>query len=158
MTVSDESRRLATIAALAADEKLGRNIAVIDVSDVLAISDAFVLASADNERQVAAIVQEVEDELTAAGAEPIRREGNRENRWVLLDYGGVVVHIQRDTEREFYGLDRLYRDCPLIEVEGIDPPDRPGTWTEDDVDTRQVASIDEIPLAAEEPRELDEEY
>lgn len=158
MTVSDESRRLATIAALAADEKLGRNIAVIDVSDVLAISDAFVLASADNERQVAAIVQEVEDELTAAGAEPIRREGNRENRWVLLDYGGVVVHIQRDTEREFYGLDRLYRDCPLIEVEGIDPPERPGTWTEDDVDTRQVASIDEIPLAAEEPRELDEEY
>lgn len=158
MTVSDESRRLATIAALAADEKLGRNIAVIDVSDVLAISDAFVLASADNERQVAAIVQEVEDELTAAGAEPIRREGSRENRWVLLDYGGVVVHIQRDAEREFYGLDRLYRDCPLIEVEGIDPPERPGSWTEDDVDTRQVASIDEIPLAAEEPREMDEEY
>nr|WP_304503799.1 ribosome silencing factor [Corynebacterium lemuris] len=149
---------MATIAALAADEKLGRNIAVIDVSDVLAISDAFVLASADNERQVAAIVQEVEDELTAAGAEPIRREGIRENRWVLLDYGGVVVHIQRDVEREFYGLDRLYRDCPLIEVEGIDPPERPGTWTEDDVDTRQVASIDEIPLAAEEPREMDEEY
>jgi ribosome-associated protein len=158
VTVSDESRRLATIAALAADEKLGRNIAVIDVSDVLAISDVFVLASADNERQVAAIVQEVEDELTEAGAEPIRREGNRENRWVLLDYGGVVVHIQRDVEREFYGLDRLYRDCPLIEVEGIDPPERPGTWTEDDVDTRQVASIDEIPLAAEEPREMDEEY
>ncbi|HKM25757.1 MAG TPA: ribosome silencing factor, partial [Corynebacterium sp.] len=102
MTVSDESRRLATIAALAADEKLGRNIAVIDVSDVMAISDVFVVASADNERQVGAIVEEVEDELTKVGAEPLRREGNRENRWVLLDYGGIVVHVQRDAEREFY--------------------------------------------------------
>lgn len=158
MTVTDESRRLASIAARAADEKKATNIAVIDVSDVMAISEIFVIASAGNERQVRAIVEEVEDRLTEVGAEPLRREGNRENRWVLLDYGGVVVHIQRDTEREFYGLDRLYRDCPLIEVEGIDPPERPGTWTEDDVDTRQVASIDEIPLAAEEPRELDEEY
>lgn len=158
MTVSDESRRLATIAALAAEEKLGRNIAVIDVSDVMAISDVFVVASADSERQVAAIVEEVEDELTAAGVDPLRREGNRENRWVLLDYGGLVVHIQREAEREFYGLDRLYRDCPLIEVEGIDPPERPGTWTKDDVDTRTVSSIDEIPLASEAPGETDEEY
>ncbi|QGU05263.1 ribosome silencing factor [Corynebacterium comes] len=158
MTVSDESRRLATIAAHAADEKLGRNIAVIDVSDVMAISDVFVVASADTERQVAAIVEEIEDELTAAGVNPLRREGNRENRWVLLDYGGVVVHVQRDAEREFYGLDRLYRDCPLIEVEGIDTPERPGTWTEDDVDIRNVASIDEIPLASEAPGDAEEEY
>lgn len=158
MTVSDESRRLATIAALAADEKLGRNIAVIDVSDVMAISDVFVVASADSERQVAAIVEEVEDELTAAGVDPLRREGNRENRWVLLDYGGLIVHIQREAEREFYGLDRLYRDCPLIEVEGIETPERPGTWTKDDVDTRRVSSIDEIPLASEAPGETDEEY
>ncbi|MDO5512468.1 ribosome silencing factor [Corynebacterium sp.] len=158
MTVSDESRRLATIAALAADEKLGRNIAVFDVSDVMAITDVFVVASADNERQVASIVEEVEDELTKAGAEPKRREGNRENRWVLLDYGGLVVHVQRDAEREFYGLDRLYRDCPLIAVEGLEPPERPGTWSEDDVDTRSVESIDEIPLAAEAPGDIDEEY
>lgn len=158
MTVSDESRRLATIAALAADEKLGRNIAVIDVSDVMAISDVFVVASADTERQVAAIVEEIEDELTAAGAEPLRREGNRENRWVLLDYGGVVVHVQRDAEREFYGLDRLYRDCPLIAVEGIEPPERPGTWTEEDVDIRTVSSIDQIPLASEAPGDAEEEF
>ncbi|AJK69484.1 ribosome silencing factor [Corynebacterium marinum] len=158
MTVSDDSRRLATIAALAADEKLGRNIAVIDVSDVMAISDVFVVASADTERQVAAIVEEVEDELSAAGAEPLRREGNRENRWVLLDYGGVVVHVQRDAEREFYGLDRLYRDCPLIEVEGIEAPERPGSWTEDDVDIRNVSSIDQIPLASEAPGDAEEEF
>lgn len=158
MTVSDDSRRLATIAALAADEKLGRNIAVIDVSDVMAISDVFVVASADTERQVAAIVEEVEDELSAAGAEPLRREGNRENRWVLLDYGGVVVHVQRDAEREFYGLDRLYRDCPLIEVEGIEAPERPGSWTEDDVDIRNVSSLDQIPLASEAPGDAEEEF
>lgn len=158
MTVSDDSRRLATIAALAADEKLGRNIAVIDVSDVMAISDVFVVVSADTERQVAAIVEEVEDELSAAGAEPLRREGNRENRWVLLDYGGVVVHVQRDAEREFYGLDRLYRDCPLIEVEGIEAPERPGSWTEDDVDIRNVSSIDQIPLASEAPGDAEEEF
>ncbi len=157
MTVSDESRRLATIAALAADEKLGRDIAVLDVSDVMAISDVFVVASADNERQVGAIVEKVEDRLTEAGVEPLRREGNRENRWVLLDYGVLVVHIQRDTEREFYGLDRLYRDCPLIEVEGIELPERPGEWTED-VDVRTVESIDEIPLAAPAPEDEDEEY
>ena len=157
MTVSDESRRLATIAALAADEKLGRDIAVLDVSGVMAISDVFVVASADNERQVGAIVEEVEDKLTEAGVEPLRREGNRENRWVLLDYGVLVVHIQRDIEREFYGLDRLYRDCPLIEVEGIELPERPGEWTED-VDVRTVESIDEIPLAATAPEDEDEEY
>jgi len=157
VTVSDESRRLATIAALAADEKLGRDIAVLDVSDVMAISDVFVVASADNERQVGAIVEEVEDRLTEAGVEPLRREGNRENRWVLLDYGVLVVHIQRDTEREFYGLDRLYRDCPLIEVEGIELPERPGEWTED-VDVRTVESIDEIPLAAPAPEDEDEGY
>ncbi|AGF73180.1 ribosome silencing factor [Corynebacterium halotolerans] len=157
MTVSDESRRLAGIAALAADEKQASNIAVIDVSDVMAISDIFVVASADNERQVRAIVEEVEDRLTEAGAEPLRREGNRENRWVLLDYGIFVVHVQREAEREFYGLDRLYRDCPLIEIEGVEVPERPGSWS-DDVDVRSVRSIDEIPLADEAPGDDDEEY
>lgn len=150
MTVTEESLRLAEIAALAADEKNAENIAVLDVSDVMAISDAFVIASADNERQVRAIVEEVEDKLTEAGAEPLRREGNRENRWVLLDYGIIIVHIQRRAEREFYGLDRLYRDCPLIPVDGIEAAERPGEYG-DEVDVRSVSSIDEIPLAAEEP-------
>lgn len=158
MTLTDDVLEPVRIAAQAASDKMGHNIVAFDVSEQLSITDVFLIASAGNERQVGAIVDGVEEALLKVGRKPVRREGDRENRWVLLDYGGVVVHIQRDTEREFYGLDRLYRDCPLIEVEGIDPPDRPGTWTEDDVDTRQVASIDEIPLAAEEPRELDEEY
>lgn len=152
MTVSDKSRTLAGIAARAADERKGENIVAIDVSDVMAIADAFVIVSAANERQVRAIVEEIEDELTAAGEEPLRREGNREHRWVLLDYGGLVVHVQRHQEREFYGLDRLYRDCPLIEVEGIPEPERPGQW-EEEVDTRAVDSVEDIPLAQGSPVE-----
>lgn len=150
MTASDTARELAVVAAKAADEKLGRDIAVIDVSDVLAITDVFVIVSADNERQVAAIVDEIEDALTKAGVEPKRREGNREFRWVLLDYGLFVVHVQRDAEREFYGLDRLYTDCPLIEVEGIEPPERPGQFT-DDAGVRSLESIEDLPLAGEGP-------
>ena len=150
MTASDTARELAVVAAKAADEKLGRDIAVIDVTDVMAITDIFVVVSADNERQVAAIVEEVEDELTKAGAEPTRREGNREFRWVLLDYGMFVVHVQRDAEREFYGLDRLYADCPLIEVEGIEPPARPGQFA-DGANVRGLEDIDDLPLAGEGP-------
>ncbi|RNE49628.1 ribosome silencing factor [Corynebacterium alimapuense] len=157
MTVSDQSRRLAVVAALAADEKLGHNIIALDVSDVMGITEVFVVASAESERQVSSIVEEIEDKLTEAGAEPIRREGNRENRWVLLDYGSLVVHIQREAEREFYGLDRLYRDCAAIEIEGIETPERPGDWTADDVDVRKVDSIDQIPLASAAPGDEDEE-
>lgn len=150
MTASQDSIRLAGIAARAADEKNAGNIAAIDVSDVMAISDVFLVCSADNERQVRSIVEEVEDALTAEGKEPLRREGNRENRWVLLDYGGLVVHIQRDKERDFYGLDRLYRDCPLVEIEGIPEPERPGQWG-DEIDPRSVESVEDLPLIGEEP-------
>jgi ribosome-associated protein len=154
VTASKDTIQLAEVAAKAADEKMATNIAVLDVSDVMAISEVFVLASADNERQVRAIVEEVEDELTKLGEEPKRREGNRENRWVLLDYGMLVIHIQRNTERDFYGLDRLYRDCPLLEVEGIETMTRPEDWN-DDVDVRTVESLDDIPLADPEPEEED---
>ena len=82
MTAAQISIEQASIAARAADEKLGANIAVIDVSNVMAITDIFVVVSAETERQVASIVEEVETELTAAGLEPKRREGNREFRWI----------------------------------------------------------------------------
>lgn len=150
MTASDNSRSLAACAAKAADERQAGNIVALDVSDVMAIADVFLLASADTERQVRSIAEEVEDALSQRGVEPLRREGNREYRWVLLDYGGLVVHVQRNEEREFYGLDRLYRDCPALEIEGIDAPDRPGEWAEE-VDLRSVTSIDEIPLAGDGP-------
>ena len=152
MSITDEARRMAETAALAADEKLATNIAAIDVSDVLAITEVFVLASADTERQVASIVEEVEDELTKQGFEPKRREGNRENRWVLLDCGPIVVHVQRNDQREFYGLDRLYHDCPLLDIPGVDTPERPGEWS-NDVNPRDIDSFDELPLAQPEPED-----
>ena len=152
MSITDEARLMAETAALAADEKLATNIAAIDVSDVLAITEVFVLASADTERQVGSIVEEVEDELTKKGFEPKRREGNRENRWVLLDYGPIVVHVQRNDQREFYGLDRLYHDCPLLEIPGLETPERPGEWS-NDINPRDVESIEEIPLAQPEPED-----
>lgn len=152
MTATVETIEIARTAALAANEKLASNIAVIDVSDVMAIAEIFVLASADNERQVRSIVEEIEDELSQKGWEPKRREGHRENRWVLLDYGMLVIHVQRNTERDFYGLDRLYRDCPLIEVDGIETMERPDEWN-NDIDIRNVTSLDEIPLAENEPED-----
>lgn len=150
MTAAQISIEQATIAARAADEKLGANIAVIDVSNVMAITDIFVIASAETERQVSAIVEEVESELTAAGLEPKRREGNREYRWVLLDYGNFVVHVQREAEREFYGLDRLYSDCPVIDVEGLEPYQRPGVFA-DNAGVREAERIEDLPLAGEGP-------
>lgn len=155
MSISDLARRMAATAAHAAQDKLASNIAAIDVSDVLAITEVFVLASADNERQVGSIVDEVEDQMTAQGFEPQRREGNRENRWVLLDYGNIVIHVQRTDQREHYGLDRLYHDCPLVEIEGIEPPERPGDWT-NGVNPRTVDSIEELPLAQKAPGEDEE--
>ena len=148
MTASQTSIDQAKIAARAADEKLGANITVIDVSNVMAITDIFVITSAETERQVAAIVQEIEAELSDAGAEPKRREGNRENRWVLLDYGNFVVHVQREAERDFYGLDRLYADCPVIAVDGLEEYQRPGAFTEG---TRTAESLEDLPLAGEGP-------
>lgn len=119
MTASAEAVEMATVAALAAADKLAHDVTVIDVSEQLVITDCFVIASADNERQVNAIVDEVEDKLREAGHKPLRREGTREGRWALLDYADIVVHIQHTDERRFYALESLWKDCPTIEVEGI---------------------------------------
>ena len=122
MTATDHALELVQIAAEAAVDKLALQVIAFDVSVQLAITDAFVLASASNERQVNAIVDEVEDKLREAGAKPIRREGQREGRWVLLDYGEIVVHVQHEEERVFYALERLWRDCPSIPVPQPGPP------------------------------------
>ena len=117
MTASAEATEMATIAARAAAAKLADNVVVLDVSEQLVITDAFVIASASNERQVNAIVDEVEEKMRRAGYKPARREGAREGRWTLLDYVEIVVHIQHEDERDFYALDRLWRDCPEIPVD-----------------------------------------
>jgi ribosome-associated protein len=95
---------------------------VIDVSGQLVITDCFVIASASNERQVNAIVDEVEEKMRLAGYKPARREGAREGRWTLLDYVDIVVHIQHQDERNFYALDRLWRDCPVVPVDLDETP------------------------------------
>jgi len=116
MSATDHAVNLVHTAARAASDKLAQHIMAFDVSDQLAITDAFVLASASNDRQVKAIVDEIEDKLRDIGAKPIRREGERDGRWVLIDYGDVVVHVQHEEERQFYALERLWRDCPLIDL------------------------------------------
>lgn len=115
MTATDRAVDLVTTAAQAAADKLAHDIIAYDVSDVLAITDAFVLASAPNERMVKSIVDEIEERLLKERqAKPVRREGERDGRWVLLDYVDIVVHVQHAEERVFYALERLWKDCPEI--------------------------------------------
>lgn len=114
MTATDRAIELVTIAAQAASDKLAQGIIAFDVSEQLVITDAFVLCSAPNDRQVRAIVDEIEEKLRDVDARPIRREGERDGRWVLLDYGDIVVHVQHDEERAYYALERIWRDCPAI--------------------------------------------
>ncbi|MDO4908807.1 MAG: ribosome silencing factor [Corynebacterium sp.] len=147
--MSPSPQEQATVAALAASEKLGQDISVINVSQQLPFADYFVIVSADNERQINAIVDEVEDKLREIGVKPTSREGVRESRWALIDFGDVIVHVMRDAEREFYNLDGLWSDCPTLEIEGIEST----THKEDSVNIRHVSSIDEIPLAKPAPDE-----
>ncbi len=114
MTASPRAVELALEAAQAAADKLASDIVVLDVSERLAITDCFVVVSADTERQVKAVVDGVEEQLRRLGAKPLRREGEREGRWVLLDFSDVVVHVQHGEERTYYGLERLWKDCPRI--------------------------------------------
>jgi ribosome-associated protein len=114
MTASAEARDTAQLAAQAAADKLATDVSIVDVSERLAITDAFVLASAPNERQVQAIVDAVEERLREHGIKPVRREGVTESRWVLLDFVDVVVHVQHAEERAYYALERLWKDCPTI--------------------------------------------
>ena len=117
VTATDRSLELVTTAAQAAADKLAHDIIAYDVSDVLSITDAFLLASAPNDRQVKSIVDEIEERLLKElGAKPVRREGDREARWVLLDYVDIVVHVQHSEERVFYALERLWKDCPELEL------------------------------------------
>src|SRR4051795_7437345 len=114
MTASARSIELAEAAVVAAADKLASDLLILDVSDRLVITDCFVLASAPNDRQVRAVVDEVEERLRAQGVKPIRREGERDGRWVLLDLVDVVVHVQHTEERAYYALERLWKDCPTI--------------------------------------------
>jgi len=114
---TERAVEMALTAAQAAADKKAEKITILDVSEHLVITDIFVLASAPNERQVQAIVDAIEEALLLMPekAKPVRREGERAGRWVLLDFNDIVVHVQHSDEREFYALDRLWKDCPHIE-------------------------------------------
>lgn len=114
MTATDAAVQLAQLAAQAAADKHATDIVIIDVSERLPLTDCFVLVTGGNERQVGAIVDEVTERLNRAGVKPLRREGERDGRWVLLDFVDVVVHVQHSEERVFYALDRLWGDCPTV--------------------------------------------
>ena len=116
MAATQHAIDLAKAAAEAAEDKLATKIVALDVSEQLALTDIFVLASAPNDRQVNAIVDGVEDKLRELGVKPIRREGERDGRWVLLDFSDIVVHVQHEEEREYYQLERLWKDCPAIDL------------------------------------------
>ncbi|GAB3452948.1 ribosome silencing factor [Streptomonospora sediminis] len=132
MSATDRAVGLVNIAAEAAADKLAQEIIAYDVSEQLVITDAFVLCSAPNDRQVRSIVEEVEERLREqGGVKPVRREGERDGRWVLLDYADVVVHIQHEEERGHYGLERLWKDCPQITL----PETARGRWRADPDDT-----------------------
>lgn len=116
MPVSDRARELTIAAAEAAADKLADDIIAFDVSEQLAITDTFVVCSAPSDRQVKAIVDGVEQRLRDLQAKPVRREGEREGRWVLLDYSDIVVHVQHSEDRQYYALEKLWKDCPTIEL------------------------------------------
>lgn len=114
MTATPRAIELTEIAATAAADKLAQDIVAFDVSEQLAITDVFLLCSGANDRQVRAIIDEVELRLKQAGATLARREGEAESRWVLLDYVDIVVHVQSREERVYYSLERIWKDCPVI--------------------------------------------
>jgi len=116
VTATERSLELARAAAEAAADKLAGEVLALDVSEQLVITDVFVLASGDSDRQVRAIVDAIEERMRSLGARPVRREGLTEARWVLLDYAEIVVHVQQAEDRRYYALERLWKDCPVVEL------------------------------------------
>ena len=116
MAATERAVELAVAAARAASERKAQEIIALDVSEQLVLTDVFLIASGTNERQVGAIVDAVEEALFRLGAKPVRREGKEQGRWVLIDFGDVVVHVQHAEDRVYYALERLWKDCPLIEL------------------------------------------
>lgn len=120
MAATQEAIDLAKIAAEAAQDKHASTITGLDVSGQMPLTDIFLIVSADNERQVQAIVDAVEEALREqADTKPLRREGNGPGRWVLLDFGDIIVHAQHDEEKDFYDLERLWRDCPHLDLGAV---------------------------------------
>lgn len=117
MSATPHAIALLQTAALAADSKQAEDLVALDVSGPLPLTDIFLIATGRNERNVVAIAGEIEDQLIAAGAKPLRREGRAEGRWILLDFGDLVVHVFHEEDRTYYSLERLWKDCPVVPID-----------------------------------------
>ncbi|MEI7778986.1 MAG: ribosome silencing factor [Actinomycetes bacterium] len=117
MTASARAVELSRAAGSAAADKLATDVIAIDVSEHVVITDVFLIASVANERQVRGVVDAIEERLHQLGVKSGRREGLRDGRWVLLDFGELVVHVQHREERAFYAIERLWKDCPTIPLD-----------------------------------------
>ena len=117
MAASERARELLRVAAIAADDKQAEDLVALDVSGPLPLTDVFLLATGRNERNVVSIASEIEDKLIEIGAKPLRREGRAEGRWILLDFGDLVVHVFHEEDRMYYSLERLWKDCPVIPLD-----------------------------------------
>ena len=117
MTASPRARELANLAAVAADSKQAEDIVALDVTGPLPLTDIFLIATGRNERNVVAIAGEIEDKMIEAGVKTLRREGRAEGRWILLDFGDLVVHVFHEEDRAYYSLERLWKDCPVVELD-----------------------------------------
>lgn len=142
MTATQHAHDLLAIAAVAADSKQATDLVALDVSGPLPFADIFLLASGRNERNVISIASEIEEKLIAAGSKPLRREGRAEGRWILLDFGDIVVHVFHEEERIYYSLERLWKDCPAIPIEIPDAAaaETPDTDAAADTETQRADS------------------
>lgn len=122
MTAQPNAIKLATIAANAAVDKLAENLVALDVAEHMPLTDVFLLASGRNERQVAAIADSIEEKMLLAGQKLLRSEGKPGGRWVLLDFGDIVVHVMHEEDRMYYSLERLWKDCPVIALDVVSAP------------------------------------
>jgi ribosome-associated protein len=117
VTATEHARELLQVAAAAADSKQGEDLVALDVSGPLPLTDIFLLVTGRNERNVVAIASEIEDKLIERGSKPLRREGRAEGRWILLDFGDLVVHVFHEEDRMYYSLERLWKDCPVVPID-----------------------------------------
>lgn len=121
MTASTQAINDLATAVTAADAKGATQLIALDVVEQFALSDIFLIASGNSERNVQAISDEIQDQMLEAGRKTLRREGRETGRWVLLDFGDIIVHVFHHEEREYYDLERLWKDCPVIDTDSMIP-------------------------------------
>jgi ribosome-associated protein len=143
VTASSRARELVNVAAVAADSKQAEDIVALDVSGPLPLTDVFLIATGRNERNVVAIAGEIEDKMLEAGAKTIRREGRAEGRWILLDFGDIIVHVFHEEDRMYYSLERLWKDCPAIPLDVAGAAPIAGESAVDDNESQAVTEIAE---------------